>query len=156
MSKYARSVSKNAAALASGLVFGFGLALSHMVEPTKVLAFLDVAGRWDPSLALVMAGAVAVTFFAYRRIGRRSKPLLAPHFLLPTRSELDRPLIVGAAIFGVGWGLAGYCPGPGIAALGLGTWEAPVFIAALAAGSLAHRWLFETRKQGSDRAAAHR
>jgi hypothetical protein len=149
-------VSKNVAALLAGLVFGFGLALSHMVEPNKVLGFLDVAGRWDPSLALVMAGALAVTFIAYRLIGRRSRPLLASHFFLPAKSELDRPLIVGAAIFGIGWGLAGYCPGPGIAALGLATWEAPVFIAALAAGSFGHHWLFETNKHRSDRAAAHR
>jgi len=140
-------MSKNVAALLAGLVFGFGLALSHMVEPTKVLDFLDVAGRWDPSLALVMAGALVVTFIAYRLIGRRPKPLLATHFLLPTKSELDRPLIVGAAIFGIGWGLAGYCPGPGIAALGLGTWEAPVFIVALAAGSLTYRWMFEARSR---------
>jgi len=149
-------MSKNVAALLSGIVFGFGLALSHMVEPTKVLDFLDIAGRWDPSLALVMAGAVVVTFVAFRLIGQRSKPLLAAHFLLPTKSELDRPLIVGAAVFGVGWGLAGYCPGPGIAALGLGTWEAPVFIASLAAGSLVHRWFFEVRKNRPTRAAAHR
>ncbi len=142
-------MSKNIAALLSGLLFGFGLAVSHMVEPAKVLGFLDVAGRWDPSLLLVMGAAVTVTFISFRLISRRSKPLLAPQFLIPTRSELDRPLILGAAVFGVGWGLAGYCPGPGIAALGLGTWEAPVFVVALAAGSLAHRWLFET---GSPRA----
>lgn len=147
---------KNIAALLSGLVFGFGLAVSHMVDPAKVLAFLDIAGRWDPSVALVMLSALVVTFLAYRLIGRRSRPLFAAHFLLPTRSELDRPLIVGAAIFGIGWGLAGYCPGPGIAALGVGTWEAPVFVAAIAAGSLTHRWLFETSRRESRRAAAHR
>ena len=142
-------MSKNIAALLSGLLFGLGLAVSHMVEPVKVLGFLDVAGHWDPSLLLVMGAAVTVTFILFRLISRRSKPLFAPQFLVPTRSELDRPLILGAAVFGVGWGLAGYCPGPGIAALGLGTWEAPVFVAALAAGSLAHRWLFETRSPGA-------
>jgi uncharacterized membrane protein YedE/YeeE len=146
-------MSKNIAALLSGLLFGFGLAVSHMVEPAKVLAFLDVAGRWDPSLLLVMGAAVTVTFVAFRLISRRSKPLLASQFLIPTRSELDRPLILGAAVFGVGWGLAGYCPGPGIAALGLGTWEAPVFVAALAAGSLMHRWLFETGSPGARQTA---
>jgi uncharacterized protein len=134
-------MSRNIAALISGLIFGFGLAVSHMVEPLKVLAFLDVAGNWDPSLLLVMGGAVGVTLIAYYAILRRGVPLFAPQFYLPTRKDLDRPLVLGAAIFGVGWGLAGYCPGPGFAALGLGTWEAPVFIAALAAGSLTHKWL---------------
>jgi hypothetical protein len=138
-------VSRNVAALLGGLLFGAGLAVSHMVEPTKVLAFLDVAGRWDPSLAFVMFSAVAVTFVAYRLVARRPTPLLDSKFFLPTRTHVDRPLVVGAAIFGVGWGLAGYCPGPAIAALGLGTWEAPVFVAALAAGSLTHRWLLESR-----------
>lgn len=142
-------MSRNIAALFSGLVFGFGLAVSQMVEPNKVLAFLDVAGRWDPSLLLVMASAVAVAFIAFRMIARRPRPLLASQFFLPTRSELDRPLVLGAAIFGVGWGLAGYCPGPAIAALGLGTWEAPVFVAALAAGSLTYRSLFEPAGRAS-------
>ena len=149
-------MSKNVAALVAGLVFGFGLAVSHMVEPTKVLAFLDVAGAWDPSLLLVMGGAVIASLIGYRLVARRSKPLFAAKFMLPTKSELDRPLIVGAAIFGVGWGIAGYCPGPGIAALGLGTWEAPVFIFALALGSLAYRWLFEIRPRGASGATAGR
>lgn len=134
---------RNLAALAAGILFGVGLAVSHMVEPTKIIAFLDVAGRWDPSLLLVMAGAVGVTLAAYRLILRRPAPLLAPRFYLPTRKDLDRPLLVGAGVFGIGWGLAGYCPGPGIAALGLGTWEAPVFVASLAAGSLTYKWLSE-------------
>lgn len=146
-------MSKNVAALLSGLVFGAGLAVSHMVEPTKVLAFLDVAGHWDPSLVFVMFSAVAVTFVAYRAIAGRPAPLLAAKFFLPTRAQVDRPLVVGAAIFGVGWGLAGYCPGPAIASLGLGTWEAPVVVAALAAGSLTHRWLFESRPAAPVRAA---
>lgn len=136
-------MNKNLAALLSGIVFGLGLAVSHMIEPAKVLAFLDVTGQWDPSLLLVMLSAVVVSFIAYRLTSRRTRPLLADKFFLPTKSELDRPLVVGAVIFGIGWGLAGYCPGPAVAALGLGTWEAPVFVAALAAGSLAYRWLFE-------------
>jgi uncharacterized protein len=134
---------RNLAALFSGIVFGLGLAISRMVEPAKVLAFLDVTGEWDPSLLLVMLSAVVVSFIAYRLTSRRTRPLLADKFFLPTKSELDRPLVLGAVIFGIGWGLAGYCPGPAVAALGLGTWEAPVFVAALAAGSLAYRWLFE-------------
>ena len=134
---------RNIAALVAGLLFGFGLALAHMVEPAKIIGFLDIAGAWDPSLALVMAGAVIVTLVAYRLILRRPGPLLAPRFHLPTRQDLDRSLVAGAGIFGIGWGIAGYCPGPGLAALGLGTWEAPVFVAALAAGSLSYKWLSE-------------
>ncbi len=149
-------MSKNIAALVAGLLFGVGLAVSRMVEPAKVLGFLDVAGRWDPSLLFVMLAAVTVTFIAYRAILRRPKPLLASQFFVPTKSELDRPLILGAAIFGVGWGLAGYCPGPGIAALGLGTWEAPVFVAALAAGSFIYRQLFERGARGAVSAAPER
>jgi hypothetical protein len=146
-------MSREVAALLAGLVFGVGLAVSHMVEPTKVLAFLDVAGRWDPSLVFVMLSAVAVAFVAYRLAARRPAPLFDSKFFLPTRTQLDRPLVVGSALFGVGWGLAGYCPGPGIAALGLGTWEAPVFVAALAAGSLTHRWLFESRPAAAAQSA---
>lgn len=149
-------MTRNIAALVAGLIFGFGLALSHMVEPTKVIGFLDVAGAWDPSLALVMAGAVIVTLIAYRLILRRPGPLFAPQFYLPTRQDLDRPLIVGAGIFGIGWGVAGYCPGPGIAALGLGTWEAPVFVAALAAGSLSYKWLSERQAPGATSTASSR
>lgn len=134
---------RNLSALIAGLVFGFGLAVSHLVEPAKVLGFLDVTGRWDPSLLLVMAGAVVVTLIAYRLILRRAVPLFAPQFYLPTRTQIDQPLVLGSVIFGIGWGLAGYCPGPGIAALGLGTWEAPVFVAALAAGSISYKWFSE-------------
>lgn len=134
---------KSAAALIAGVLFGFGLALSQMVEPAKILGFLDVAGRWDPTLLLVMIGAVVVTAASYRLILGQPRPLLATRFWLPTRTEVDRPLVGGAAIFGIGWGLAGYCPGPAIAALGLGTWEAPVFVGALIIGSLTYKWLFE-------------
>lgn len=140
-------MSRNISALVAGLLFGAGLAASHMVEPVKILDFLDVYGRWDPSLLLVMLSAVTVTLLAYRLILARPVPLLAPRFYLPTCTRLDRPLVLGAAIFGVGWGMAGYCPGPGIAALGLGTWEAPVFIAAVAAGSLSYKWLSERTPQ---------
>ena len=147
---------RNIIALAAGLVFGFGLAVSHMVEPTKVLAFLDVTGNWDPSLLLVMAGGVAISLAAYRLIRGKAAPLFAPQFYLPTRTALDRPLVIGAGIFGVGWGIAGYCPGPGIAALGLGTWEAPVFVAALAAGSLTYKWLSEGGLRSATGAALQR
>lgn len=101
-----------------------------------------------------MLGALPVTFVAYRLVARRTRPLFAARFLAPAKSELDRPLMMGAALFGIGWGLAGYCPGPAIAALGLGTWEAPVFVAALAAGSLTYRRLFEARDRRSGDAMA--
>lgn len=130
-------------ALIAGILFGFGLAVSQMVNPAKVLGFLDLAGRWDPSLALVMAGAVAVTFVGFRLMQRRATPLFAPRFELPTRHELDARLIGGAAIFGVGWGLVGFCPGPAFASLAFGLRESLIFVAAMALGA----WL----QQLSDR-----
>ena len=126
------------AALLSGLLFGAGLVVSRMVDPTKVQHFLDFAGMatgaWDPSLAFVMAGALAVTAPGYRLILRRKAPLAASAFRLPTRTDIDAKLVVGAAAFGVGWGLAGYCPGPAIASLVFGRAEAAVFVVAMLAG----------------------
>ncbi len=133
-------------ALIAGLVFGLGLAISQLINPAKVLAFLDVAGRWDPSLLVVMAGAVAVSFIGFRLAQRRSTPLFAARFELPTRRDLDTPLIGGAVLFGVGWGLTGLCPGPAIAALGFGLPQSFVFFAALVFGA----WL----RQITDRPAA--
>lgn len=127
-----------AGALLAGVLFGLGLAVSQMVNPEKVLAFLNLSGDWDPSLALVLAAALAVSAIGYRLAIRRDAPLLADAFRLPSRTDLDAKLFGGAAIFGVGWGLAGYCPGPAISAVALGTWEPFVFIAALALGSLTH------------------
>jgi uncharacterized membrane protein YedE/YeeE len=131
---------RNLAALATGLLFGVGLAMSQMINPGKVLAFLDIAGYWDPTLIFVMGGAVAVTLVAFRWVLRQPAPILAARFVLPEPTQVDRPLIVGAAVFGVGWGLAGYCPGPALAALSLGTWDPWVFVAAMAVGSLSRRW----------------
>lgn len=130
------------AALAAGLLFGLGLAISQMANPAKVLAFLDLAGRWDPSLALVMAGALAVTIPGYRLVLRRPKPVLAAHFGLPTAKSIDGRLIAGAAIFGAGWGLVGFCPGPAIASLAWTVGDNLWFIAAMAAGMLVTRRLF--------------
>ncbi len=124
-----------AAALAAGVVFGVGLAVSQMVNPVKVIAFLDVAGDWDPSLAFVMGAAVIVSFLGYRLAGRRPAPLLDERWYLPTRKDIDAPLVTGAAVFGVGWGLGGYCPGPALAAVGLGVAEPAVFLLAMLAGS---------------------
>lgn len=134
-------MSRNLLALAAGLVFGFGLALSHMVDPSKVIAFLDVVGAWDPSLALVMGGALLVTTLAFPLILRRRAPWFDMAFHLPTRSDIDGRLIGGAALFGLGWGLSGYCPGPAVAALAINPNEALLFLAAVIAGGMATRLL---------------
>ncbi|MEX2197849.1 MAG: DUF6691 family protein [Burkholderiales bacterium] len=127
----------NLSALGAGFVFGLGLWLSGMADPRKVLGFLDVAGNWDPSLLLVMGGAVAVTAtFTLPVVLKRSAPLLGGAFQLPARSAIDAPLLLGAAIFGLGWGIGGYCPGPALTALSNLTVEAFVFVAAMIAGGV--------------------
>ena len=125
----------------AGLLFGIGLWLSGMANPRKVLDFLDVSGNWDPSLALVMAGALVVALPAFRATARQARPLLAPAFVLPERRGVDWPLVAGAAIFGLGWGTAGYCPGPAITALSNLNVEIFVFVAAMVAGGWLHRAL---------------
>ena len=123
-------------ALGAGLLFGIGLWLSGMAHPKKVLDFLDVAGNWDPSLLLVMAGAVAVTLVAFRPVVKWPKPLFAPQFAQPALTEIDAPLVIGAAVFGLGWGIGGYCPGPALTALSNPSVEPFVFVAAMIAGGL--------------------
>ena len=125
--------------LVTGLVFGLGLAVSGMTHASKVLGFLDVTGNWDPSLLLVLAGAVAVTVVAFRFILHRRAPVLEDKFKLPTARRVDARLVVGAAIFGIGWGISGYCPGPGIALLAAPGWETWVFIPAVLLGAFLHR-----------------
>lgn len=129
------------AALVSGLIFGFGLAISGMTQPTKVLGFLDVlgiaSGTWDPTLAFVMIGALAVAAPGYLLTRRRDRPLLAKVAAWPTKSEIDRPLIAGAALFGLGWGLVGLCPGPAIANLATLSSRIVAFVVAMAVGMLA-------------------
>ncbi|WP_045834546.1 YeeE/YedE family protein [Hyphomicrobium sp. 99] len=120
--------------LAAGLLFGVGLVISGMANPAKVLNFLDVAGSWDPSLAFVMLGAIAVTATGYRYVLQRSKPLLDQSFHLPVQNEIDRPLVIGSAIFGLGWGLIGFCPGPAIASLGLAATGTLVFVPTMLIG----------------------
>jgi uncharacterized membrane protein YedE/YeeE len=136
------------AALATGLLFGVGLTVSGMVQPLKVVGFLDIAGAWDPTLAFVMGGALAVTALAFPAILRRGRPLWAESFSLPTRKDVDAPLLAGSALFGVGWGLSGFCPGPALASLALGAPGAWIFAAAMAAGMLLHRLAFEARAVG--------
>jgi len=129
-----KKIAPGLAWLASGVVFGAGLSLSGMISPRKVLAFLDVAGRWDPTLLLVMAAAVLTPMIAFRFVLRRDNPLLASKFHLPTRRDLDISLVGGAALFGVGWGVAGYCPGPAIAAFSVDLREPAIFGLAMVVG----------------------
>jgi hypothetical protein len=128
-----------------GLTFGLGLVLSGMSDPAKVLNFLDLAGigsgTWDPSLAFVMAGAVAVTLIGYKWVLKRPGPLFGEKFHLPASRELDLRIVAGPAIFGLGWGLAGFCPGPALTALGFGTRAALIFVAAMIVGMLLARWV---------------
>lgn len=122
------------AGLAAGILFGGGLALAGMTDPAIVLGFLDVAGNWNPTLAFVMGGALAVTFVGYRLVWRRSAPVWAPRFHLPTVIGIDAPLLGGAALFGIGWGLAGWCPGPAIASLSAASIPLGLFLLAMVAG----------------------
>jgi len=122
------------ASLLCGLVFGAGLLISGMVQPTKVLGFLDLFGAWDPSLAVVMAAALAVSVPGFMLAKGRSQPLLAVRSLWPAREDIDRPLIVGSALFGIGWGLVGLCPGPALESLATLSPDVLVFVAAMAAG----------------------
>jgi uncharacterized protein len=128
------------AALCTGLVFGLGITVSGMINPSKVLNFFDVAGHWDPSLALVMASALIITAIGYRLAFARGAPIVSARFQLPTRKDIDLPLVAGSAVYGVGWGLIGYCPGGVVPALGLGRPEPWIFTAALVAGMAAARF----------------
>jgi uncharacterized membrane protein YedE/YeeE len=136
-----------------GVVFGVGLALGGMTNPAKVLGFLDVAGAWDPTLAFVMGGALAVSAAGFALARRRARPWLSATFALPTRKDIDTPLVAGAALFGVGWGLVGLCPGPALANLARGSVEIWIFVAAMAAGAFAQRLLARRpRAAAEDRA----
>ena len=133
--------------LLAGLVFGLGLILSGMANPAKVLGFLDLFGRWDPSLAFVMGGAVAVSAVAFSIARRRSVSLLGAAMKLPTARQIDRRLVIGSVLFGIGWGIAGFCPGPALVALGMGEAKALVFVAAMLAGMGLFEWLEWKKRQ---------
>lgn len=135
-------------ALLSGVIFGFGLALSGMMDPTRVRGFLDIAGKFDPSLGLVLAGALAVSGLGYALSRRTPRPLLDEAYHLPARHDIDGKLLLGAAIFGAGWGMAGFCPGPAIASLSLGLAQAFVFTSMMLAGILLHDWFARAKAQG--------
>ena len=132
-----------------GLLFGAGLVVSGMSDPAKVMNFLDIAaipaGTWDASLAFVMAGAIAVTFIGFRLVSRRHRPVFGDKFHLPTAQDIDGRVLAGPAIFGIGWGLAGFCPGPAFTALGGGTVDAVLFVTSMLIGMVGARW-WATRK----------
>lgn len=130
--------------LIAGALFGLGLAVSQMTNPLKVQNFLDVAGSWDPSLAFVMGAAVLFTLVIFRRVLRRDRPLLGDRFHLPTLHHVDRQLLIGSALFGVGWGLTGYCPGPALATLLSGNQEVFLFVPAMLLGGFWHRTMGRT------------
>lgn len=142
-----------AAALASGLVFGIGIVISGMANPAKVLNFFDVAGAWDPSLMFVMGGALIVTFVGYRLVFRRSAPIFDLKFHVPTKKDLDLRLIGGSAIFGVGWGVAGFCPGGALPAIGTGMTDVLLFVGAMLVGMIATR-IVSARLAGARRRSA--
>ena len=127
--------------LFAGTLFGLGLSISGMVNPQKVIGFLDFAGDWDPTLALVFGGALLVAIPAFRLILRRPHPVLAEEFELPTKKDVDGRLLGGAALFGVGWGLAGFCPGPAVTALASGLLPVFAFVAAMVVGMAAYKWI---------------
>ncbi len=131
-----------ASASVSGCLFGFGLALSGMLNPAKVIGFLDFFGNWDPSLAFVMGGGVAVALVGFSRITRREQPVCEASFNLPSQKDITPNLIIGSGIFGIGWGLVGLCPGPAFSSLSFGRWESLVFFAAMIAGMLVYRFTY--------------
>ncbi|WP_308515867.1 DUF6691 family protein [Sphingomonas flavescens] len=128
-----------------GVLFGAGLALSGMIDPARVLGFLDLAGNWNPALAFVLAAALVPSAIAYAIVRRMSAPLMATEFCIPQNREIEPRLLAGAALFGIGWGLAGLCPGPAIAGLVLGYWQNWLFVAAMLAGMWLHQRYAEAR-----------
>ncbi len=132
-------------ALVTGVLFGAGLAVSDMVNPARVLAFLDIFGNWDPALAFVMGGAIIPSAIAFFVSHKMRQPLLDGRFYIPENKIIDRQLITGAAIFGAGWGLVGYCPGPAIAGVVFGDWQPIVFVVAMLAGMWLHRFSTELK-----------
>lgn len=140
-----QSLFSNGSEYLIGVLFGLGLMISGMTNPAKILAFLDLAGNWDPSLIFVMGGAVLVGLVAFYLAKKRTQSFLGGAMHIPTRRDIDRPLIIGSAMFGVGWGLAGFCPGPALVSLGSGEMKALVFVIAMVAGM----WLFERTQKKS-------
>jgi uncharacterized membrane protein YedE/YeeE len=136
---------QNLIALLCGIIFGIGLSLSQMISPNKVLNFLDITSNWDPSLIFVMLGALAVAFVSFKWILKRPAPILAENFQLSRKSSVDKSLILGAAIFGIGWGISGYCPGPAVTSLGLLSLESVIMVVAIYLGFFAYNRFFEQK-----------
>jgi uncharacterized protein len=136
---------QNLISLLCGIIFGIGLSLSQMINPNKVLNFLDITGNWDPTLIFVMMGALAVAFVSFRWVLKRPAPLLAESFHISRKSLVNRPLLIGAAIFGIGWGMSGYCPGPAVAGLGLISLESVVMIVAIYLGFFTYNRFLERK-----------
>jgi hypothetical protein len=143
---------RNLSALLIGVIFGTGIAISGMGDPAKVLNFFDIAGTWDPSLVLVMFSAMFTAMIGYRFALAREKPVLEASYSLPGTTIIDRPLVLGSAVFGIGWGISGFCPGGAIPVLGLGSADPLIFVAAMAAGMMAAR-AFRGRAAGQPAAA---
>ena len=137
------------ASLLAGLVFGLGLIVSGMADPAKVLGFLDLGGAWDPSLAFVMASAIAVSALAFAVARKRTVSFLGAAMKLPTSRDIDGRLVIGSVVFGIGWGVAGFCPGPGLVALGMGEVKALIFVVAMLVGMGAFELLERRRQTGS-------
>ncbi len=125
---------KNFIGLFTGVILGFGLALAGMTQPQKVLNFLDIAGNWDPSLLFVLGGAVGVTVITFRFVLRRKTPIFDTRYYFSDKTQIDRPLILGAILFGIGWGISGYCPGPAVTLIASPSWELWAFLPAMVAG----------------------
>ncbi|MBB4007500.1 YeeE/YedE family protein [Allorhizobium taibaishanense] len=142
-----KAIQTTAAALLSGTIFGFGLSISGMLDPARVQGFLDVFGAWDPSLVFVLGGAVITAFAGMALVRRLPKPVLADHFAWPDKTRIDLPLVLGSAVFGIGWGLDGFCPGPALAALPLGYGKSFAFVAAMVIGMVLHDRVFARRGQ---------
>ena len=140
-------------AFAAGLVFGIGLILSGMTDPGKVIGFLDVTGNWDPSLAFVMGGAILIGFFAFQLARKRARTFLGGAMHLPQRRDIDKRLVGGSLLFGIGWGLAGFCPGPALVSFASGVHEAAIFVAAMLGGMIIYtaidRFIHEPRRHAS-------
>jgi len=130
----------NLVALLSGIIFGLGLAISQMMDPNKVLNFLDIAGNWDPSLAFVMMGALGVGILSFRFILKRPAPVFDDTFHISKKIMIDKPLVIGSALFGIGWGMTGYCPGPAFASLGLFSLEALIMVISIYVGFFGQRF----------------
>ncbi|EJJ28458.1 YeeE/YedE family protein [Rhizobium sp. CF142] len=140
-----RKISQFGAALASGIVFGFGLSLSGMLNPARVQGFLDVFGAWDPSLAFVLGGAVVVAFIGVQVMKRMRHPAFDDSFHVPTSRRIDTPLVIGSALFGLGWGIGGFCPGPAIASLSVGLSQTFLFVIAMLVGMTLHDRVWSRR-----------